>query len=193
MLAGSIQWFLFVSMDSTVLFFFICKCVFSACQNDGQTAMVSEMIKIQQFVAIYWLQNNYIKWASTWEKVPFNKPNEYSYPPAHPCSLIRDFVVLTKKLCILDYQNVTSEDSQTAQSALNLRRAHMSEGTFSDVTAKILFPACKWHSYNVASTSWCCIDLEATLYKRLVPTRIQPSQAPQLATYTRRKENKSVI
>ena len=63
-------------------------------------------------------------------------PNEDSDQPAHPCSLIRVFFVRMKKLCILEIQNALSEDSD-AQSDLNLRWAHMSEGTFSDVIAEL--------------------------------------------------------
>ena len=69
-------------------------------------------------------------------------PTEDSNQPAHPRSLIRAFVVRMKKLCILGYpksaQRRFRSDCANAQSDLNLRWAHVSEGTFSDVTDHIV-------------------------------------------------------
>ena len=56
--------------------------------------------------------------------------NKYSNQPARPRSLIGVFVVRTKKLCILGYS--------ISAHVVNLRLAHMSEGTFSDVAAQLL-------------------------------------------------------
>ena len=64
--------------------------------------------------------------------------NEDSNQHAHPRSLIRIFIVRRKKLCILCYPNTPKKDSdQNAQSDLNLRWVHMSEGTLSHATAHI--------------------------------------------------------
>ena len=66
-------------------------------------------------------------------------PNEDSNQPAHPCSLTRVFDIRLKKLCILVYPNCAQwrcwSDCANAQADLNLRWAHRSEGTFSDVAA----------------------------------------------------------
>ena len=67
--------------------------------------------------------------------------NEDSNQPAHPPSLIAVYAVRKKKFCVLSYPNAPSEDSdQTvkAQADLNLRWAHMFEGTFSKVAAHIM-------------------------------------------------------
>ena len=61
--------------------------------------------------------------------------------PAHPRSLIRVFVVHLKNSCIFGYSNFARKrfwsDCENAQADLNIRWAHMSEGTFSDVAALI--------------------------------------------------------
>ena len=68
-------------------------------------------------------------------------PNEDSYQPVHPRSLISVFVVHMKKLCILDYPKCAQwrfwSDCAKAQVDLDLRWAHMSEHRFSDVVAHI--------------------------------------------------------
>ena len=70
-------------------------------------------------------------------------PNENSNQPAYPRSLIRVFVLRMKKLCILGYPKCAQwrfwSDCAKAQADLNLRWAHMSEGTFSHITANLLF------------------------------------------------------
>ena len=57
-------------------------------------------------------------------------PKEDTNQPTHPCSLIRVFFVRMKKFCIL---------CVNAQAGLNLRRVPMSEGTVSDVSAKLAY------------------------------------------------------
>ena len=68
-------------------------------------------------------------------------PNENSDQPAHPRSLIRVFAVHRKKLWIIGYPLCALwrflSDCANAQADLNLPWAHMSEGTFSDVAARI--------------------------------------------------------
>ena len=58
---------------------------------------------------------------------------------AHPRCLIRVFIVRTKKLCILGYPKCAQwrfwSDCANAQSDLNLRWAHISEGTSPGVAA----------------------------------------------------------
>ena len=69
--------------------------------------------------------------------------NEDSNQPAHPRSLIRAFVVRMKKPCIPGFPKCDQwrfwSDCANAQADLNLRWAHMSEGTFSDVTTYIIY------------------------------------------------------
>ena len=69
-------------------------------------------------------------------------PNEDSDQPARPRSLIRVFVGRMKKLCTLGYPKCAQRrfwsDCANAQADLNLRWAHMSDGTFSDVVARII-------------------------------------------------------
>ena len=55
--------------------------------------------------------------------------SEDSERPSHSCSLIRVFVVRMKKLCFPANEQVD----------LNLRWAHISEGTFYDVAAQLGF------------------------------------------------------
>ena len=61
--------------------------------------------------------------------------------PLYPRSLIRVFVVRMKKFCILDYpkcaQRRFRSDCANAQSDLNLRWEHMSDGTFLDVAVHL--------------------------------------------------------
>ena len=68
-------------------------------------------------------------------------PNEDTNQPAHLCCLIRYFVVRMKKPCILCFPNCAQRrfwsDCANAQSDLNLRWAHISESTFSDVVDHI--------------------------------------------------------
>ena len=54
-----------------------------------------------------------------------------------------EFIDRVKRLCILDYPKCARwrfrSDCANAQSDLNLRWAHMSEGTFSNITADVFF------------------------------------------------------
>ena len=65
--------------------------------------------------------------------LPKCAPNRNSNQPDHPCSLIRVFVVCTKKLCILGYPKCAQwkfwSDCVKMQANLNLCWAHMSKGT----------------------------------------------------------------
>ena len=69
--------------------------------------------------------------------------NVDSNQPVHSRSVIRVFVVRIKKLCTLGYPNCVQRrfwsDCANAQADLNLRWAHTSESTFSDVAAR-MFP-----------------------------------------------------
>ena len=85
-------------------------------------------------------------WVTMWETYLLTcAPNDYSNQPVRPRSLIRVFVVYMKKLCSLCSLKCAQwrfwSDCATAQSDLNLRWAHLSEGTFSDVVA-----FCRQHS-----------------------------------------------
>ena len=61
---------------------------------------------------------------------------------AHPHSLISVFAVHMKKLCILGCPKCAQgrflSGCAKRQADINLRKAHMSKGTFSDVTAQII-------------------------------------------------------
>ena len=104
-------------------------------------------------------------------------PNEYSNRPAYMRSLIRDFVVHTKKftcsliralvvhtktLCILGYPKCTWLrfwfDCANVQADLNLRWTYMSEGTFADVAAYISV---------VVNLCWYSIGKNITLFDEL--------------------------
>ena len=71
-------------------------------------------------------------------------PIEDTNQPAHPCCLIRIFVVSMEKLGILGYPKYALwrfwSDRVNAQADLNLRWAHMFEGTFSDVAVYLCLP-----------------------------------------------------
>ena len=58
---------------------------------------------------------------------------------AHPCSLIRVFVICVKGLCVFGYSKChyrrVRSDCTNMQADLNLLWVHMSEGTFADVDA----------------------------------------------------------
>ena len=73
---------------------------------------------------------------------------------------IRVFVVRMKKLCILGYPKCAQRrfwsDCANAQTDLNLRWAHMSEGTFPDVAAQILMHHKSIHS-NVGTLMYYII------------------------------------
>ena len=64
-------------------------------------------------------------------------PNEDSNQPAQPRSMIRVVVVRMKNICLLDSPKFAQwsfwSDCVNVQFDLNLRWAHMSKGTFSDV------------------------------------------------------------
>ena len=86
----------------------------------------------------------YIYKTATWENAPTDMcatedSNQHAYPP----SLIRVFIVCMKKLCILSYllsrmhQRRFRSDCANAQSDLNLRWLHMSEGTAPHIAAYI--------------------------------------------------------
>ena len=76
------------------------------------------------------------------------EPNVDSDQTAHTRSLIRVFVVRMKKLCILNYPKCAKwklwSDWANAQVDLNLRWAHMSEGTFTDVAVYFLTKPLKY-------------------------------------------------
>ena len=68
-------------------------------------------------------------------------PNEDSNHPAHARNRIRAFIVRMKKLCILGYPKCAQwrfwSACANAQADLNLRWAHMSACTFSDIAAHV--------------------------------------------------------
>ena len=72
-------------------------------------------------------------------------PNEDSNQSTHPRSLIRAFVVRKEELCVLGYPKCAQprfcSDCANAQADLNLRWAHMSEGTFPGIVNHIGFLA----------------------------------------------------
>ena len=83
------------------------------------------------------------KWAATWENIPSDMcTKEDSNQPALPRSLIRVFVVRMKAVCILGYSKCVYwrfwSDCANAQADLNVRSAHMSQGTFFDAEPEIL-------------------------------------------------------
>ena len=75
-------------------------------------------------------------------------PNEDSDQPVDPRSVIIVFIVRLKKLWTYSYPKCAQRrfwsDCANAKSDLNLRWAHMSKGTFSDVTAHITYPKYSW-------------------------------------------------
>ena len=75
-------------------------------------------------------------------------PNRGSNQPAHPRRLIRIFVVHTKKLCKRDQWRFWS-DCANAQSDLNLRWAHVSKSTFSDVATLMIYEDLNNKSYFI--------------------------------------------
>ena len=75
-------------------------------------------------------------------------PNKDSNQPAHPRSLTRVFVIRIKKLCIIGYTKyANTKYCANAQADLNLRWAHMSDGTFSYVAAR--------NRLNQITSSYC--------------------------------------
>ena len=79
-------------------------------------------------------------------------PNEDSNQPAYP-PVWSVFVVRIKKRCILGYSKCAQwrfwSDCANAQADLNLRWAHMSEGTFSDIRLISNFHG------RLGSAHWC--------------------------------------
>ena len=98
---------------------------------------IGRLIRLRGFIRNKAIFSHIIVWAAMEEKrifwhVPPTKTNQ----PAHPHSLIRAFAVRINKLDILGYTKCACENSdQTvhAQAALNLRWAHMSKVTFTDI------------------------------------------------------------
>ena len=82
-------------------------------------------------------------WAKTWGNVPSDMWD-------HTRSVIRVFVVHMKKLCILSYPKCAQWKfwlyCANAQVVLNLRWAHMSKDTFSEVTGYFLTKSLKYWS-----------------------------------------------
>ena len=84
---------------------------------------------------------------STWDKLTW-APNVDLDQPAHPRSLIRDFIVSMKRLCINGYPKCTQwrfwSDCANAPADLNLRRARMSEDMYSIFVTHIYPGHAKW-------------------------------------------------
>ena len=79
-------------------------------------------------------------WTSTWENGQLTcVPRRDSRHPTHPYSLIRVSIDRMKKLCILGYPKYVQSrlwlDCANLQTYMNLRWAHMPDGTFSDVAS----------------------------------------------------------
>ena len=83
-------------------------------------------------------------WAAAWENVPsdMSAQRRLKLACAYPRSLIRVFFVRMKKLWIICYTKQDPwwfwSDCANAQADLNLRWAHMSEGTFSDIATNLI-------------------------------------------------------
>ena len=77
-------------------------------------------------------------------------PNDDSNQSAHSHSLIRIFVVPMKNLCIRGYQKCGQwrfwSDCANAHADLNLRWAHISDGSFPDVAAQLYLLRLKYYS-----------------------------------------------
>ena len=90
------------------------------------------------------ISSEQVMWTVSWENVPSNiyAPNKDWNKPSHPRSLLWVFVVRMKKRCILGYSKRAQwrfwSDWANVQADLNLSRANMPKGTFSDVACLVL-------------------------------------------------------
>ena len=86
--------------------------------------------------------------------------------PAHPHSLSRVFILRMKKPCILCYPKCAKRrfwsDCANAQSDLNLRWAHILEGTFLDVPVHIFASVCIDFRIKVSFTKGYILWYSAT-------------------------------